>query len=402
MIADRTDRSAEYRGGRASPREEPETRPQARKRDFRSAALIVNTRSRLGRTAAGEALDYLRVLGVPVVAAHAVDDPSRLAEAVREAVSQGHDLIVLGGGDGSVGFVAGLLAGSDATPGLLPLGTANDFARTLGIPFYLGAACAAAADGEVVRADLGLAGDKRFVNVASMGLGGASPRLKRATGALSYPLAALRAYRGSAPFEAGFVFPEGDHESLAIEGLVHVAVGNGRYYGGGMVVAPSSDIEDHALDVYAIEATDPLSLGRIAWTLRTGGFVSSERVHHWRTREVCVIADPRLPVNLDGELAHEIPRRFSVLPDALKVIVPPRPTPVEEPAFASPMVAAFSKSMRAATPHGPRDRTTCSARPEIIRRAGGAARRTRRRRRGAPRPQSSRPDPWRGRPRPAM
>lgn len=351
MIEERKDLSLEGRSEwpvfRTAPRTRPET--ESRPGGFRSAALVVNTRSRLGRTSAAMAADYLRLLGVPVAAVHFVDDPSRLAGTVREALSDGHDLIVLGGGDGSVSSVAGLLAHADATLGLLPLGTANDFARTLGIPFDLGGACETVARGVAVAADLGLAGGDpggdHFVNVASMGLGGAaaegiSPPLKRAGGALAYPLAALRAYRSFAPFEAGLVFPRGDHEPVALSGLVHLAVGNGRYYGGGMIVAPGSAVDDHALDVYAIEVTDPLRLGRVAWGLRSGEFVSSERVHHWRTREVCVITHPRLPVNLDGEPARKTPGRFAVVPDALKVLVPPRRTTAEDPVFPSLEVAA--------------------------------------------------------------
>lgn len=342
MLTERTPRNFEKRTGRPLMREVAET--ESRPSGFRSAALVVNTRSRLGRTAT-KALDYLRLLGVPVAEAYTLDDPSYLAVTVREAIAEGHDLLVLGGGDGSVGSVADLLVGTDVTLGLLPLGTANDFARTMSIPLDLERACETVARGVVAAADLGLAGDRHFVNVASMGLGGAaaeeiSPRLKRATGALAYPLAALRAYGNSTPFEVGFVFPEGDHESTTMDDLVHVAVGNGRYYGGGMVVAPGSGIEDEVLDVYAIQTTDPLSLGRIAWGLRTGEFVSSERVHHWRTREVCLITDPRLPVNLDGELVRKTPRSFSVVPNALKVLVPTTTMIAQESVFASLELAA--------------------------------------------------------------
>lgn len=347
MIEERTDRRPEGwdRGPvfRTASRTRPEEEP--RPSGFRSAALVVNTRSRQGRTSAATAPDYLQLLGVPVAAVHFVDDPSRLAETVWEALSDSHDLIVLGGGDGSVSTVAHLLAHADATLGLLPLGTANDFARTLGIPSGLEEACKTVARGVAVAADLGSAGGVHFVNVASMGLGGAaaeeiSPRLKRAAGALAYPLAALRAYRNCKPFEAGLVFPGGDHEPVAMGGLVHVAIGNGRYYGGGMIVAPGSAVDDHALDVYAIEATDPLRLGRIALGLKTGEFVSSERVHHWRTMELDVITHPRLPVNLDGELARKTPVSFSVVPDALRVLVPPSPPPREDPIFSSMEVAA--------------------------------------------------------------
>ena len=349
MIEERTDRRPEGRDRGPVFRTASRTRPEEEPRPsgFRSAALVVNTRSRQGRTSAATAPDYLQLLGVPVAAVHFVDDPSRLAETVREALSDSHDLIVLGGGDGSVSTVAHLLAHADATLGLLPLGAANDFARTLGIPSGLEEACQTVAHGVAVAADLGLVGGNpgvHFVNVASMGLGGAvaekiSPHLKRAASALAYPLAALRAYRNSAPFEAGLVFPRGDHEPVAMGGLVHLAVGNGRYYGGGMIVAPGSAVDDHALDVYAIEATDPLRLGRVAWGLRSGEFVSSERVHHWRTQEVGVITHPRLPVNLDGELTRKTPGRFAVDPDALKVLAPPRLSPDEDPIFSSMEVA---------------------------------------------------------------
>ncbi len=347
MIEERTDRRLERRDRRPVFRTALRTEPRTelRPRGFRSAALVVNTRSRLDRMSATTVLDYLRRLGVPVVSAYVDDDPLHFVESVRGALSDDHDLIVLGCGDGSLGAVAHLLARSDATLGLLPLGTANDFARTLGIPSGLEEACKTVARGVAVAADLGFAGGVHFVNVASMGLGGAaaeeiSPRLKRAAGALAYPLAALRAYRNCKPFEAGFVFPGGDHEPVAMGGLVHVAIGNGRYYGGGMIVAPGSAVDDHALDVYAIEATDPLRLGRIALGLKTGEFVSSERVHHWRTMELDVITHPRLAVNLDGELARKTPVSFSVVPDALRVLVPPSPPPGEDPIFSSMEVAA--------------------------------------------------------------
>ena len=294
---------------------------------FGSAALIVNSRSRAAWSAAAEALDRLRSLGVPVNTTLVLEDPARLPEAVREAVADGHDLIILGGGDGTVSSVAGILAESDAVLGLLPLGTANDFARTLGIPFDLEKACATIARGTVASVDLGRAGSNYFVNVASIGLGSAvaealSPLLKNTIGSLAYPVAAVRAYMGREPFEAGIAFPDEDHEAIALEGLVHVAVGNGRYYGGGMIVASDSSIDDQILDVYAIESSDLPNLTRIVWGLRSGNFVEDECVHHWRTRRVWVVTEPRLPVNLDGELVSRTPRHFSVVPEAMKVLVP--------------------------------------------------------------------------------
>ncbi len=295
----------------------------------RSATLIVNSRSHAARSAAAQALDYLRVLGVPVDTPLVLENPARLPETVREAIADGHDPIILGGGDGSVSSVAGILAESDVVLGLLPLGTANDFARTLGIPFELEEACATVAHGSVTGVDLGLAGSNYFVNVASIGLGSAVaeallPRLKQTVGPLVYPVVAMRAYGDQESFEAGIAFPDDDHEAVALGELVHVAVGNGRYYGGGMV-APGSGIDDQILDVYAIEASGISNLTRIAWGLRHGSFIEDEYVHHWRTRRVWIVTEPRLPVNLDGEPVSRTPRHFSVVPDAMKVLVPRAP-----------------------------------------------------------------------------
>src|SRR5215218_6995650 len=169
-------------------------------------ALIVNTRSRSGERTFFEALDRLQEMGVPLGATYAIRDPVRLPETVREVLDDGSDyrLLVLGGGDGSVSSVVDFLANREVVLGLLPLGTANDFARTLGIPSDIEGACQTIAAGKTVDVDLGLAGDNYFVNVASVGLGveatrALSPWLKKSTGPLAYPAAAIKAFLSHEP-----------------------------------------------------------------------------------------------------------------------------------------------------------------------------------------------------------
>src|SRR3712207_3566841 len=125
------------------------------------AALIVNTRSRSGEQTFFDALDRLQEMGVPLGATYAIRDPARLPETVREVLGDGsdHRLLILGGGDGSVSSVVDFLAHHEVVLGLLPLGTANDFARTLGIPADIEGACRTIAGGKTVDVDLGLAGD---------------------------------------------------------------------------------------------------------------------------------------------------------------------------------------------------------------------------------------------------
>jgi diacylglycerol kinase (ATP) len=301
--------------------------------DVRRAALIVNTRSRSGERTFFEALDRLEEMGVQLGATYAIRDPVRLPEAVREVLHEGsgYRLLILGGGDGSVSSVVDFLAHHDVILGLLPLGTANDFARTLGIPADVEKACETIAGGKIVDVDLGLAGDNYYVNVASVGLSvgvtqALSPQLKRRIGALAYPMAAIRAFLSHEPFSARLTFPDGNHEPAEYGRLLQVAVGNGRFYGGGMVVAPQSGIDDRSLDVYAIELGRHRDLIGAARYLKSGDFIRSESVGHYRTERVRLETEPELPVNIDGEVVTRTPQDFSVAHNALKVLVPPEST----------------------------------------------------------------------------
>ncbi|MBD0357077.1 MAG: lipid kinase [Rubrobacter sp.] len=299
----------------------------------RRAALIVNTRSRSGERTFFEALDRLQEMGVPLGATYAIRDPVRLPETVREVLDDGsgYRLLILGGGDGSVSSVVDFLAHHDVTLGLLPLGTANDFARTLGIPSDIEGACDAIANGKVVDVDLGLAGENYYVNVASVGLGveatrALSPWLKKSAGPLAYPVAAVRAFLNHEPFSARLTFPDGDHEPVEYERLLQVAVGNGRFYGGGMVVAPESGIDDRSLDVYAIELGRHRDLLGVVRYLKSGDFFRNESVDHYRTPRVLLETEPELPLNIDGEVVARTPQEFSVAQNALHVLVPQKST----------------------------------------------------------------------------
>jgi diacylglycerol kinase (ATP) len=293
------------------------------------AALIVNTRSRSGERTFFEALDRLQELGVSLGATYAIRDPVRLPETVREVLAEGsgYRFLILGGGDGSVSSVVDFLAHHDVILGLLPLGTANDFARTLGIPSDIEEACQTIAGGKLVDVDLGLAGDNYYVNVASVGLSvrgtkALSPWMKKRAGALAYPVAAIRAFLSHEPFSARLTFPDGDHEPVEYGRLLQVAVGNGRYYGGGMVVAPESGIDDRSLDVYAIELGRHRDLIGAARYLKSGDFIRNESVSHYRAERVRLETEPELPVNIDGEVVTRTPQDFFMAHNALKVIVP--------------------------------------------------------------------------------
>ena len=295
-------------------------------RDANSAAVVINAGAR--RAGSHElAVDAMRKAGVPISAVHLVQSGADLPGTLDRVLADGHDLVVVGGGDGTLSYAAGRVAGTGVTLGVLPLGTANDFARTLEIPNNLAEACAVVAEGKVVDIDLGRANGEPFLNVASVGLSVAvtealTPRLKRYIGPLAYSIATLRAYARHKPFRARLEFPDGDHEPLELDDLLQLAVGNGRHYGGGNTVAPTAGIDDHTLDIYAILAGPLREHVSIARLLKDGSFIKHDRVYHLTTRRVRLVTDQPLPVNLDGEIATRTPTDFTVERNAVHVVVP--------------------------------------------------------------------------------
>jgi len=296
-------------------------------RDADSVALVINAGARLAAAGPEPVVDKLQKAGLPISAVHLVRSGADLASTLEDVAAHGHDLVVVGGGDGTVSFAAGFFAGTGTILGVLPLGTANDLARTLEIPTNLDAACGALADGKVVDIDLGRANGEPFLNVASVGLSvgvteSLSPRLKRRLGPLAYGVAAVRAYARHKPFRARLEFPEGDHEPLELENMLQVAVGNGRHYGGGNAVSPTAGIDDHTLDIYAIPGAPLREHVRIARLLKDGSFVERDGVYHLTTQRVRLVTDPSMPVNLDGEIATATPADFTIDRNAVHVVVP--------------------------------------------------------------------------------
>jgi len=295
-------------------------------RDVRSAAVVINAGSRRG-AAPDLAVDTMRKAGVPISSVHHVLSGADLAGTLDRVLADGHDLVVVGGGDGTVSYAAGRVAGTNVVLGVLPLGTANDFARTLEIPNNLAEACATIAEGKVVDIDLGRANGEPFLNVASVGLSvsvteALSPRLKRYIGPLAYSIATLTAYARHKAFRARLEFPDGDHEPMELDDLLQVAVGNGRHYGGGNTVSPTAGIDDHTLDIYAILAGPVREHVSIARLLKDGSFIKHDRVYHLTTRRVRLVTEQPLPVNLDGEIATTTPADFTIQRNAVHVVVP--------------------------------------------------------------------------------
>jgi lipid kinase YegS len=236
------------------------------------------------------------------------------------------DLVVAAGGDGTLNEVVHGLMGlsQDARPalGIVPLGTANDFAISCGIPRDPAKALALCVRGEGTLIDVGKANDRWFVNAASSGFGAeitatTSPELKRLLGPAAYAVMGAILAINLHHFHGKLVVP-----GREITGSAPVAiVGNGRQTGGGIQVAPRACIDDGLLDVLVvrqISATALLAAARELQQLPSDG----EYISYWQTPWLEVHTEEAIPVNLDGEPLRFSSVRYKAVPKAIQLIVP--------------------------------------------------------------------------------
>lgn len=288
----------------------------------RRAVLVVNARSRSGEAAFEDARQKLVAAGIDLTAAHAVRDPSKMRETVQAAVRAGAPMVIVGGGDGSLSGVVDDVVGHDCVFAVLPLGTANSFARSLGLPLDLDGAIAAIATGRRRRIDLGMIGDDYFVNGASMGLAPliaetVPHNLKRYLGRAGYLAWALRCFVRFQPFR--LIIEDGDdtHRMWASE----VRILNGRFHGG-VELADTARVDSGDI---VIQAVTGRSRWRLSWDWYAKFFKLASR--NDTTVEFCgkrlrIDTQPRQKISIDGELLARTPVVVRIAERAIDVAVP--------------------------------------------------------------------------------
>jgi YegS/Rv2252/BmrU family lipid kinase len=287
----------------------------------RRALFIVNRKARSGLRAIDDVMQVLEAGGVDIVEAEMAGRDQVCAEIREEA--GGIDLVVLGGGDGTLNAAAPALVETGLPLGILPLGTANDLARTLGLPADPVAAASVIVAGQTRAVDLGEVNGIFYFNVASIGFSarlarGLTAEAKRRWGTVGYALAALQLLSESRPFVV-----EIDHDGRTERALtIQVSVGNGRYYGGGLAVEESARADDGRLDVYSLEVPHWWHLILLAPALRRGTQRNSRYVRSFATTELSLRTRRRHEVNADGELVTSTPAHFRIHPAAIQVFVP--------------------------------------------------------------------------------
>lgn len=284
------------------------------------ALVLINPHARQGGEADETFIERLKRAGLEVVC------DQREGESISAAIVRHKDdvdLVVIGGGDGTLNEAISGLIQTQLPVGILPLGTANDLVRTLNLPLDPLAACDVIASGEVKAIDVGEANGIPFFNVASIGLSVDITReltaeAKKRYGVFAYLFTAFsRTFRVRA-FHAEIHTATECHRVKTVQ----VAVGNGRSYGGGMSVAEDATIDDGMLDLYSVEVDHWWKVFALTPSLMRGKQQQSIWVRTLRGEGFEIRTRRRRAVSTDGELSTYTPVKFRVLPGAVRVMVP--------------------------------------------------------------------------------
>jgi lipid kinase YegS len=272
------------------------------------------------------AIDQIRDEGQPLKV-RCTWEGGDAARFAREAMSDGIDVLVAGGGDGTVNEVVNGILRTDTSPrmalAVLPLGTANDFARGCGIPLAPYDALKLATDGEPVPIDIPSANGEYFANVASGGFGaeitvGTNPQLKKAIGGGAYALTGIVTAAKMEPYAGRFVSADEKSE----EEFIVMAVGNARQAGGGFQVTPNAYLDDGLMDVMVVSDFQTKELGLVLQEAQDFTNIDNQFVHYRQVPGFEIELDSALPINLDGEPHRWDHIKFEILPRCLPVVLP--------------------------------------------------------------------------------
>lgn len=301
------------------------------------------------------------------------ESPALIAQ---QAVEEGYDMVVVGGGDGTVSEVAKGLIHSPIPLGIVPIGTYNNIAHSLNLPNDITEACQVLARGEIKCIDVGQANDEHyFFEAAGVGLdaalfplgeeikGGRWGRMLQAAQlAMTYEPQRLRIYLDRPIAEARLVPPRKRYlrglrftqRELRFSALL-VVIANGPYYGTGFTVAPDAVMDDGLLTISVFRNFSKWELIRHFWSISRGQYHYSPKIETYRAAEVRLTSSAKLPVHIDGHSIGEVPVTLKSIQQALKVIIPAANAPTYKPEddpnppVALPVAKADSSATQRAT-----------------------------------------------------
>lgn len=288
----------------------------------RTALLIINPNSRSGGDVdIQEGIALLERSGFTLIqsVSGSAEETTQLIDRYCKQV----DLVILGGGDGTISSAAAALYRHQLAFAVLPLGTANDLARSLGMTGTVPEAFQLIVDNHRSPMDLGVVNGHYFFNAANIGLGvrvthELTPEIKKQWGVFSYLAAIFAALKKHRKFRATIVV---DDQSYSVHSI-QLAVGNGRYYGGGNIIDEHSTIDDGQLCLYSVPPLTLWELLSLAPLLRSGKQHLTKKIFTAAGRKIEIKTSRLREIHADGEPVGITPAQFEVIPEALHVIRP--------------------------------------------------------------------------------
>ena len=249
------------------------------------------------------------------------ENPGDGERRAKEAVAMGCKTIVAAGGDGTVNEVLNGIDPARCTLGILPVGTMNVLALELGISPDLERALAVIRAGRRRKIDLGYANDRRFIQLAGVGLDAeivrkTHPEAKRAWGPWSYLLTAAQLIASPAPTLKVRIPRHGEKKGAL------VLIGNGRHYGGPFRFFPKANMSDGLMDVCIFPKSGPLDLLWYLQAVLMGGPDTLPEVEYLQVSAFSVEAEEKVALEVDGEYGGETPVQFRLEKKGVEVIVP--------------------------------------------------------------------------------
>ncbi len=283
------------------------------------ALLLAISTPRQSRKRLSEAIGYLQRSGLEVIAEYP-EQPQDISELIQTNQDE-VDLVIIAGGDGTLNAGVDALIETKLPLGVLPLGSSNDLAKTLGIPKNLNQACKIIIEGDIRHIDLGCVNGKHFFNFASLGLSvditqKLTKNAKLPLGIFSYFGAVIQAILKSRPLSVKI------SPNKPVIQTVQIVVGNGLYYGGSKAAVENARIDDQQLDFYLLEIEHWWEIFSLLPVMRSGNFVDCPQIRSLQTRQIRVDTGKPCPINTDGEITIYTPATFRVIPKALPVLVP--------------------------------------------------------------------------------
>ena len=289
---------------------------------MRNVTIVCRLSSRNGLAYYQRLSDELPKRGVKIAEVHMVRKRKDLQARIRQAAASRAECVVVIGGDGTQTAAVEELAHSHTVMAVVPAGTGNSFAFSLGIKDDIDAAIETIANGREIRVDVGVVNKTYFANFATVGViadaANRTPRrLKRIIGPVAYGVAALGSFFRDRPFELHVKWKK---QTLKI--VTHQAiVASGRYFGW-QPLTPHASLRSGELAFFAAAGDKVLDVLETNAALLRGDQTRLQHAHYFSAPKITIKTKPKQPLNIDGHALGKTPAKFSILPKALRVLVP--------------------------------------------------------------------------------